>query len=102
MMILTSLQRDFLDRFYTEMVDAQTGYATTLARKHGFTYKHFNRLWESYLQSWGGDTSAWGKPYPPLSPPPDPPIFPWPSLEALEAQLQEEEAGLVLVSEGDL
>ena len=98
MTTLTSLQRDFLDRFHTEMVDAEVGQATALARKHGFTYQHFNRLWDSYLHSWGGDTRAWGSPYPPLSPPPDPPVFPWPSLKALEAQLREEEAGLVLVS----
>jgi hypothetical protein len=98
MMILNNPQRDFLDRFYIEMVNTEVGYATTLARKHGFTYRHFNRLWDSYLQSWGGDTRAWGKLYPPLSPPPDPPVFPWPSLEALEAQLREDEARLVSVN----
>jgi hypothetical protein len=42
------------------MANAEVGYATALARKHGFTYQHFNRLWDSYLQSWGGDTKAWG------------------------------------------
>jgi hypothetical protein len=98
MTTLTSLQRDFLDRFYTEMVSAPVGHATALAGKHGFTYQHFNRLWDNYLQSWGGDTKAWGGLYPPLSPSPEPPIFPLPSLEALEAQLQEEEAKLALVN----
>jgi hypothetical protein len=98
MTTLTSLQRDFLDRFYTEMANAEVGYATALARKHGFTYQHFNRLWDSYLQSWGGDTKAWKGAYPPLSPPPEPPIFPWPSLEALETQLEDEEAKLTLVT----
>jgi hypothetical protein len=44
MILLTSLQRDFLDRYFTEMVDAEVGYATTLARQHGFTYHHFNEL----------------------------------------------------------
>ena len=98
MITLTSLQRDFLDRYYTEMVDAKVGYATTLARQHGFTYHHFNRLFDSYRQSWGGDLRVWGRPYPPLSPPPDPPIFPWSSLQDLEEQLRAEEAGLELVS----
>ncbi len=98
MITLTSLQRDFLDRFYTEMVDTEVGYATTLARKHGFTYQHFNRLWDSYLQSWGGDTRAWGKPYPPLSSPPASPVFPWSSIQELEEQLRAEEAGLELVN----
>jgi hypothetical protein len=98
MITLTSLQRDFLDRFYTEMVDAEVGYATALARKHGFTYQHFNRLWDSYLKSWGGDTNAWGKPYPPLSSPPASPIFPWTSIQDLEEQLRAEEAGLELVN----
>lgn len=69
MMTLTSLQRDFLDRYYTEMVDAEAGYATRLARQHGFTPDHFNRLLESYRRSWGGDLRVWGRPYPPLSPP---------------------------------
>ncbi len=98
MITLTSLQRDFLDRFYTEMVDTEVGYATTLARKHGFTYQHFNRLWDRYLQSWGGDTTAWGKPYPPLSPPPASPVFPWSSIQALEEQLRAEDADLELVN----
>ena len=98
MITLTSLQRDFLDRFYTEMVDTEVGYATTLARKHGFTYRHFNQLWDSYLQSWGGDTRAWGRPYPPLSPPPADPSFPWPSIQDLEEQLRAEEAALEPVS----
>ena len=33
MITLTSLQRDFLDPDHTEMVDAEVGYATTLARQ---------------------------------------------------------------------
>ena len=98
MIILTSLQRDFLDRFYTEMVNAEVGYATTLARKYGFTYQHFNRLWDAYIKSWGGDLRIWGQPYPPLSAPPDPPIFPWPDVMALEEELKADEAGLELVS----
>jgi hypothetical protein len=97
MITLTSLQRDFLDRYYTEMVDAEVGYATTLARQQGFTYHHFNRLFDSYRQAWGGDLRVWGRPYPPLSPPPDPPIFPWPSLQDLEEQLRADAAGLELV-----
>jgi len=44
MVILTSLQRNFLDRVYTELVNTEIGYASTLARKHGLTYQHFNRL----------------------------------------------------------
>jgi hypothetical protein len=79
MITLTSLQRGFLDRYYTEMVDAEVGYATNLARQHGFTYQHFNELLDSYRLSWGGDLRVWGRPFPPLSPPPDPPIFPRPS-----------------------
>jgi hypothetical protein len=65
MITLTSLQRDFLDRYYTEMVDAEVGYATHLARQHGFTPNHFNQLLESYRRSWGGDLRVWGRPYPP-------------------------------------
>ena len=98
MIILTSLQRDFLDRYYTEMVDAEVGYATTLARRHGFTYHHFNRLLDSYRQSWGGNLRIWGRPYPPVSPPPDPPIFPWSSIQDVEEQLRQEEARLDLVN----
>jgi hypothetical protein len=96
-MTLTSLQRDFLDRYYTEMVDAEVGYATHLARQHGFTPDHFNRLLDSYRRSWGGDLRVWGRPYPPLSSPPDPPSFPWASVRELEEQLRAEEAELDLV-----
>ena len=98
MITLTSLQRDFLDRYYSEMVDAEVGYATHLARQHGFTPGHFNRLLESYRRSWGGDLRVWGRPYPPLSPPPAPPIFPWSSIQDLEDRLREEEAGLEFVN----
>jgi hypothetical protein len=98
MITLTGVQRDFLDRFYTEVVNPEAGYATTLGREHGFTYQHFNRLWVAYIHSWGGDLRVWGRPYPPLSPPPDPPIFPWPNLMALEEQLKVDAAGLELVS----
>jgi hypothetical protein len=88
MIALTSLQRDFLDRFYTEMVNTEAGYAKTLGREYGFTYQHFNRLWDAYIHSWGGDLRVWGQPYPPLSPPPETPSFPWPSLTALEEKLK--------------
>jgi hypothetical protein len=40
MMVINSFQRDILDRLYAEMVDTEVGYATTLARKHGFTYRY--------------------------------------------------------------
>jgi hypothetical protein len=98
MITLTNSQRDFLDRFYTEMVNTEVGYATTLARKHGFTYRHFNRLWDAYIRSWGGDLRVWGQPYPPLSSLPDTPILPWPNLTALEEELKVDEAGSGMVS----
>lgn len=94
---MTSLQRDFLDRYYTEMVDAEVGYATQLARQNGFTPDHFNRLLDRYRRAWGGDLRVWGQPYPPISPPPNPPIFPWSSVQDLEEQLRAEETGLELV-----
>jgi hypothetical protein len=98
MMTLTSLQRDFLDRYYTEMVNAEVGYATLLARQYGFTPNHFNQLLESYRRSWGGDLRVWGQPYPPLSAPPSHPIFPWESIHDLEGQLRAEAVGLELVT----
>ncbi len=98
MLTLTSLQRDFLDRFYTEMVDTEVGSATALARQHGFTYQHFNQLWDSYISSWGGDLRVWGRPYPPPSPPPATPVYPRPNLTALEEELKLDEAGLEVAS----
>jgi hypothetical protein len=93
MITLTSLQRDFLDRFFVENQTIEPGYAFAVAREHGFTYEHFMRLWQAYHRSWGNDFGVWGRPYPPLSPPPDPPIFPWSSIQELEEQLEAEEAG---------
>jgi hypothetical protein len=92
MITLTSLQRDFLDRFYTENQKIEPGYAFALARQCGFSYEHFMRLWRAYCRSWGNDFSVWGDLYPPLSPAPDPPIFPWASVQKLEQQLEEDEA----------
>jgi hypothetical protein len=90
MITLTSLQRHFLDRYYTELMDSEPGYACALAQKHGFTYEHMYKLWDAYHQSWGRDFGVWGADCPPLSPPPNPPIFPWPSIQALEEQLETE------------
>ena len=99
-MILTSLQRDFLDRYCIECVYCRTEstYARELARQHGFTYEHMRRLWDIYCQSWGSDLSKWEDVVPPVSPPPDPPIFPWASIQELEEQLQAAEAGRHAVS----
>jgi hypothetical protein len=89
-MILTSLQRDFLDRYSLECVfcRSESTYARDLARQHGFTYEHMRRLWDTYCHSWSGDSDRWGDAVPPVSPPPDPPIFPWASIEDLERQLE--------------
>jgi hypothetical protein len=93
-MILTSLQRDFLDRYSIECVYCRTDstYARDLARRHGFTYEHMRRLWDIYCQSWSGDLDKWDDVIPPVSPPPDPPVFPWASIRELEEQLQAAEA----------
>ena len=93
-MILTSLQRDFLDRYSLECVFCRTEstYARDLARQHGFTYEHMRRLWDAYCRSWSGDSDRWGDVVPPVSPPPDPPIFPWASIQELEQQLEATEA----------
>ena len=90
MLTLTSLQRDFLDRFFVENQNLEPGYAFAVAREHGFTYEHFMQLWKAYVRSWGNDLSTWGQPYPPLSPPPNPPLFPWASIQELEEQLTAE------------
>jgi hypothetical protein len=93
-MILTSLQRDFLDRYNLECVFCRTDstYARDLAQQHGFTYEHMRRLWDIYCRSWSGDSDRWGDVVPPVSPPPDPPIFPWSSIQELERQLDEDRA----------
>jgi hypothetical protein len=91
MITLTSLQRDFLDRFYIENQNIEPGYAFAVAREHGFTNEHFLRLWPAYCRAWS-DFATWDTMYPPLSPPPDPPIFPWASIQELEEQLMTEEA----------
>jgi hypothetical protein len=99
-MILTSLQRDFLDRYCIECVFCRTEstYAQDLARQYGFTYEHMRRLWDIYCQSWGTDLSKWDDVVPPVSPPPDPPIFPWASIQELEERLQAAEAKQQAVS----
>ena len=61
-----SLQRDFLDRFYTESMKLEAGPATSLGAKHGFRYEHLKALFESDRQSWGGDFGVWGDMYPPV------------------------------------
>jgi hypothetical protein len=93
-MILTSLQRDFLDRYSLECVFCRTDstYARHLARQHGFTYEHMRRLWDTYCRSWSGDSDRWGDVVPPVSPPPDPPLFPWACIQELEQQLEAMEA----------
>jgi|ERR1700677_2080961 hypothetical protein len=93
MITLTSLQRDFLDRYYVECMNGEVGYAYGRSSVHGFTYDHMMLLWDSYVHSWGDDWGNWGDSHlPPLSPPPDPPIFPWSSIQELEAQLKDEKA----------
>ena len=61
-MILTSMQRDFLDRYSLECVFCRTDstYARHLAKQHGFTYEHMRRLWDTYCRSWSGDSDRWG------------------------------------------
>jgi len=101
MIILTSLQRDYLDRFYTEYMKLEPGYAFAIARKYDFTNEHFNNLERAHHRSWGNDWGNWGPDniYPPLSnPPPDPPIFPWPSIQDLENDLQAEETEISSVT----
>jgi hypothetical protein len=90
MMILTSLQRDFLDRYYTEYMNLEAGPAVRLGSQHGFFYEHLRALFDIYCQSWGGDLSIWGASHPPLSPGRDPLVFPWSSIQALEEELRGE------------
>jgi hypothetical protein len=90
MMTLTSLQRDFLDRYYTEYMNLEAGPAILVGSQHGFFYEHLRALFDAYRQSWGGDLRVWGDSFPPLSPGPDPLVFPWPSIRALEDQLNAE------------
>ena len=93
MIVLTSLQRDFLDRYAVECVYccSDSNYARELSRQYGFTYEHMRKLWDAYCRSWGSDL-AQSDGIPPLSPQPEPPIFPWSSIEELETQLTEAEA----------
>ncbi len=97
MMILTSLQRDFLDRYYTEYMNLEAGPAILVGSQHGFFYEHFRALFNAYRQSWGGDLRVWGDSFPPLSPCPNPLVFPWPSSQALEDQLNEEGISISLL-----
>lgn len=90
MIILTSLQRDFLDRYYTEYMTLEAGPATLLGSQHGFFYEHLLALFDVYRRSWGGDLGVWRDGTPPLSPAPDPLVFPWPSIQDLEDQLKAE------------
>jgi hypothetical protein len=93
MIVLTSLQRDFLDRYCVECVycTSDSNYARTLSRRHGFTYEHMRKLWDTYCRSWGSELRP-SDGIPPLSPEPEPPLFPWSSIEELEAQLEAEDA----------
>lgn len=56
------------------------------------------RLWDIYGQSWGSDLSKWDDVIPPVSPPPDPPIFPWASIQELEERVRAAEAERQAVS----
>jgi hypothetical protein len=96
MIILTAPQRDFLDRYYTEYMNLQAGPTVAFASQHGFGYEHLLALFDSYRQSWGGSLEVWNAPFPPLPPPPDPLVFPWASIQALEEQLKAE--GLTISS----
>jgi hypothetical protein len=97
--VLTSLQRDFLDRYSVECVYccSNSNYARELSKQHGFTYEHMRRLWDAYCRSWGNDLDP-SDGIPPLSPPPEPPIFPWSSIGELDEQL-EAEAGTMAAAE---
>src|SRR5262249_1162028 len=90
MIILTPTQRDFLDRYYTEYMNLQAGPTVAFATQPGFGYEHLLALFDSYRQSWGGNLEVWNAPFPPLPPPPDPLVFPWTSIQALEEQLKAE------------
>jgi hypothetical protein len=90
MIILTPPQREFLDRYYTEYMNLQAGPTVAFASQHGFGYEHLLALFDSYRQSWGGNLEVWNDPFPPLPPPPDPLVFPWTSIQALEEQLKAE------------
>src|SRR5579883_391253 len=86
----TPQQRDLLDRYFTEYMNLEAGPAILLGSRHGFFYEHLRVLFDAYRQSWGGDLGVWGDTLPPLSPAPDPLVFPWPSIRALEDQLRAE------------
>lgn len=88
MIVLTSLQRDFLDRYAVECVYccSDSTYVRDLSRHHGFTYEYMRNLWDAYCRSWGSDLGPTHR-IPPLSPPPEPPIFPWSSIRELDEQL---------------
>jgi hypothetical protein len=95
MIILTSLHRDFLDRYFIGCMNGypDDAYIFGLCLQHGFTYDHFMKLSGAYKRSWGNNWNAWvGSHLPPVSPEPNPPIFPWSSIQELEAQLDAEEA----------
>ena len=71
-------------------MNLQAGPTVTFASQHGFGYQHLLALFDAYRQSWGGNLQVWNAPFPPLSPPPDPLVFPWTSIQALEEQLEAE------------
>src|SRR5271170_2913666 len=91
MIVRSSLQRDFLDRYCVECVYccSDSNYARALSKEHGFAYEHMRRLWDAYCYSWSSDLGP-SEGIPPLSPPPEPPVFPWSSIGELEAQLEAE------------
>jgi hypothetical protein len=90
MINLTMIQRDFLDRFYTEYLKSEYGPVTQLAAAHGFYYEHFGSLFESYKQAWGEEWNDWVDRFPPITTSARSLVFPWDSIEALESQLSEE------------
>jgi hypothetical protein len=88
MIKLTLVQRGFLDRYYMECTKPAAGPAVALGAEHGFYYEHMLALYDAYVSSWGGTVSVWGDIYPPESF--SPLVFPWSSIQELEAQIEAE------------
>jgi hypothetical protein len=100
MINLTKEQRDFLDRYYVECTKPDAGLAVALGAEHGFYYEHMLALFDAYQSSWGGTVSVWGDIYPPE--PSSSLVFPWSSIEDLEAQIEAEGIELHRISRTEM
>jgi len=93
---LTQPQLNFLSNYFREFFDGVWGPAMELGKQGGFTPDHFQRLYQPFVDSWGGDLSNWDGPRPPVTALPD--QLPWTFEELAEINGGSEELGRTEVS----